>query len=172
VRFRAELQSSPNAHPSFLVPSFNPCRWLDPNPKNHPSLLTFGHGPHTCVGMALYIYEAKTVGSPCMCHIDPVCRPCLLHSGACAETQRGVLEPGSWHCWMPSLVHVRSPPPVSSVFTAAETPLHLSYTSWRRPAAQVLRSMLHLVPTYLTTCTDGVPDQQRHPCECRGWHLK
>jgi hypothetical protein len=37
-------------------------RWLDPNPKNHPSLLTFGHGPHTCVGMALYIYEAKTVG--------------------------------------------------------------------------------------------------------------
>jgi len=40
---------------------FKPERWLDPNPDNRPSLLTFGHGPHTCLGMALYILEAKTL---------------------------------------------------------------------------------------------------------------
>ena len=39
----------------------HPHRWLDPNPDNRPTLLGFGYGPHTCIGVALYIIEAKTV---------------------------------------------------------------------------------------------------------------
>lgn len=42
-----------------LRESFKPERWLDPQKK--PSIMTFGHGPHTCVGMALYFMEAKAL---------------------------------------------------------------------------------------------------------------
>jgi len=44
-----------------LEANFQPERWMEPDPAKRPSLMTFGGGPHVCLGMALYIMEAKAV---------------------------------------------------------------------------------------------------------------
>jgi len=41
--------------------AFKPERWMEPDPAKRPSLMTFGHGPHTCIGIALYMMEAKAM---------------------------------------------------------------------------------------------------------------
>lgn len=44
-----------------IANQFDPDRFLSADAGQKPSLHTFGHGPHTCLGMALFINEAKTL---------------------------------------------------------------------------------------------------------------
>lgn len=44
-----------------IAADFVPERWMEADPSKRPSLMTFSHGPHVCLGIALYLNEAKVL---------------------------------------------------------------------------------------------------------------